>query len=102
MAANFQIITRRKSDQLHLRLRGDFDGMSAMVLICTILDNFTSAKKICIETEGILSLLPFGQEVFRKNLPLSPSCAQKLTFMGTHSLQMAPKGAIVTGSKKAG
>lgn len=94
MAANFQIKLDRKSDNIRLKLCGDFDGMSAMMLICAIKDNYKSARKIYIDTNGLNNLLPFGQDVFRKNLLLPRSCSSKLVFLGNHGSTIAPNGAF--------
>jgi hypothetical protein len=92
MANNFQITLDRKMNNIRLKLRGDFDGMSAMMLICAIKDNYSSAQKIYIETDGLNSLLPFGQDVFRKKLSLPPASLSKLVFMGDHGSTIAPEG----------
>jgi len=39
MAANFQIVSYKTRDSLHLKLNGDFDGTSAYELINTIKDH---------------------------------------------------------------
>ena len=93
MAANFRIKLQRKTNNIRMRLFGDFDGMSAMELICAIKDNCASASRIYIETDGINSILPFGQDVFRKKLSLPPSASGKLVFIGNHSQEIAPRGA---------
>jgi hypothetical protein len=92
MAANFQIKLDRKTSNIRLKLCGDFDGMSAMMLICAIKDNYQTAEKIYIDTDGLNNLLPFGKDVFQKNL-LLPRCSDKLVFIGNHSSTIAPRGA---------
>ena len=92
MAANFRIKLHRKTNNIRMKLCGDFDGMSAMELICAIKDNSTAAKRIYIETDGLNSLLPFGLDVFQKKLSLPPAISGKLVFIGNHSQAIAPKG----------
>jgi hypothetical protein len=49
MAENFQILVRRNSENLHLKLMGDFDGISAYELIDTL-------KKPVITSQGYLPI----------------------------------------------
>ena len=93
MGANFRITTRRKGDNLHLQLKGDFDGTSAMELIYTLKENVGVVEKIYIETNGISELVPFGRDVFQKNLSIAPARAKKLIFIGSCGERIAPKGA---------
>ena len=91
MAANFRIISQRNGRNLHLKLRGDFDGMSAMELIYAIKDNLGFAELICIETDGLYCMYPFGRDVFQKNFMFPPARARKICFIGTFSSQMVPE-----------
>jgi len=93
MGANFRITSRRKGDDLHLHLTGNFDGSSAMELIYALRENEWAAEKIYIETDGISELQPFGQDVFQKNLSIAPARAKKLIFIGGSSQDIAPRGS---------
>ena len=95
MANNFQITLHRKMDNVRLKLRGDFDGMSAMMLICVIKDNYRSAQKIYIDTGSLNTLLPFGQDVFKKQLSLPQDSLNKLVFIGDYGQLIAPEGVNV-------
>ena len=90
MATNFRIITSRENNALHLNLRGDFDGMSAMELVCTITDNVAWAKKIYIQTDGLKSLLFFGCDLFQKKIALCGDASKKIIVMGAHSSGLCP------------
>lgn len=46
MAANFRISTHRNSENLHLKLYGDFDGTSAHELINAFGRNRLAVRKI--------------------------------------------------------
>ena len=92
MAKNFRISSRRKGNSIHLRLSGDFDGMSAMELIYAIKDHTGSAETIYVETDGLCALLPFGRDVFQKHLCFSPHKSQKLVFTGNPGRHIVPAG----------
>ena len=94
MAANFRMIRRRKKNNLHLKLSGDFDGMSAMELLNVLEENADTAKKIFIETDGICTMLPFGRDVFLKNFAISMAASNKLIFKGDPGQKIAPRGAF--------
>jgi len=64
MASNFRIFSHRNSDNLHLKLKGDFDGSSAHQLINTPKEQNGNVSKIFIHTYNLSSMNPFGLEVF--------------------------------------
>ncbi len=92
MARNFRITSLRRNGALHLRLSGDFDGMSAMELIYALKEHIALAGTIFIETDGLSTLLPFGREVFQKNFSFSSRLSQKFVFVGNPGRQLAPSG----------
>jgi len=67
MAANFQILSYKTRDSLHLKLNGDFDGNSAYELINTIKDHGNSFYQIFIDTNDLRTIYAFGRNVFQKN-----------------------------------
>jgi hypothetical protein len=93
MARNFRITSRRKGDALYFLLSGDFDGMSAMELIYALKEYSGSAGRIYIDTDGVLSLFPFGRDVFQKQFCFSPQVSGKLVFTGNCGRKLAPAGA---------
>lgn len=102
MAANFRITRIYRKNTLHLQLNGDFDGMSAMELVCTLKEVSSGLKEIYIETESLDSISEFGRKVFHKNLSMTAFPLKKLTFIGNRCGQIAPKGAncIESGKKQ--
>lgn len=90
MAANFRVTRVRGKSALSLMLSGDFDGMSAMELVCALKDIPPDVKEVYINTDALNSISPFGQDVFQKNLTLSRFSSKKLFFMGDHCTQIAP------------
>lgn len=85
MAANFKIQIFRNSENVHLKLYGDFDGNSAYELINTI-NGLTYKDKLFVHTTCLQQLDNFGLEVFRKNLP---------------ALNVRPASCWITGDKAA-
>ncbi|MFO7971487.1 MAG: hypothetical protein R6U40_07030 [Desulfobacterales bacterium] len=83
-------------------MNADFDGMSAMELVCALKDTSAGLKEIYIETEALGSISAFGREVFHKNLSMTDVSLKKLTFIGNRCSQIAPKGAncIECGKKQ--
>ena len=91
MAHNFKIIMHRTVDNLHINLRGDFDGSSAFELINTLRENLKSTKRVLIDTNNLKQIYPFGQEVFDYNLSLLLKDHQiRIEYIGPKALQIAP------------
>jgi len=67
MASNFQLLSYRNKDSLHLQLYGDFDGSSAHELINTLKKNGKEFIQIFIDTNDLDKLYPFGLDVFQNN-----------------------------------
>ena len=93
MAANFWIARIYGKNSLCLELSGDFDGMSAMELLCALKDISSELKEIYIKAEALDSVSAFGREVCHKKFPMTALSLKKLIFVGNHCGQIAPKGA---------
>lgn len=89
MAANFSIVRHPNSDNLHLRLTGDFDGSSAMQLVHAINDNVDQYRKIFIHTWGLTSFESFGRSVFIKNGASGGSRGPTLVFTGAYAQHLS-------------
>jgi len=98
MASNFKIVQHPNSDNLHLMLRGIFDGSSAMELIYTIENHIDDYQRIFIHTCGLEQLLPFGEAVFVKHCQSAGIRTGKLTFTGDFSREMAVHSTIPAGA----
>jgi hypothetical protein len=96
MAANFKITLHQKSDNLHLRLDGDFDGNSAYELL-NILENHCSfVSRSFVHTNGLKHIYPFGSFLFRSHLCYLKPCKQMfLKFTGDHARELAPDWAAL-------
>jgi len=86
MALNFRVIHHRTNNNLHLKLRGDFDGSSAYELV-NILKNCDNAGKIFVHTNYLNTIYPFGLRVFQNNLR-KPS--GQIIFIGKNRSKISP------------
>jgi len=91
MASNFKIFTHRGNDALHLKLAGDFDGSSACELFNVLKENGNSACRIIIHTNDLKSVIPFGREIFKKNLGYLNGMSRRLHFQGKNSYLIFPE-----------
>jgi hypothetical protein len=90
MAQNFKIFMYRTIDNLHINLKGDFDGNSAFELLNTLKKNLNSTKRILIDTNNLKKIYPFGQEVFDHNLSKLKDHRIRIQFIGPTTLRSAP------------
>jgi hypothetical protein len=98
MANNFKIQPHRDKDDLHLQLKGDFDGTSALELI-NILKDAVYPGKILIHTDGLKKIYPFGWEVFESNLFRLNGNICKLIFTGKNKHHFMPKKEVPANEK---
>ena len=90
MALNFKIICHKNSENLHLKLMGDFDGSSAYELVNTLKKYHGNARKVFVDTCALLSVHPFGLDVFQKNISIK-ILSHGLTFTGKYGDTIAPQ-----------
>jgi hypothetical protein len=90
MAHNFKIFMHRTIDNLHLNLKGDFDGSSAFELLNILKENLNSTKRILIDTNNLKKIYPFGREVFDYNLSKLMNHRIRIQFIGPNTLRSAP------------
>jgi anti-anti-sigma regulatory factor len=91
MATNFRISVHRNSDNLHLKLSGDFDGTSAHEVLNLLKRNCRGTSRVFIHTNALNHIHPFGQSVFRKNLGFLHGQPVVLSFTGEHSALLSPE-----------
>jgi hypothetical protein len=90
MAQNFKISINRTSDNLYIRLKGDFDGSSAFELFNTLKANLNSSKCILVDTNKLKAVYPFGREVFNYNFLKIKNQRIRIRFVGPDALHIAP------------
>ena len=89
MASNFKILVHRNSNNLHLKLIGDFDGSSAHQLLNLIDRQNLEDAEIFIHTNCLTEMVPFGRDVFIHNLRPLMKKAVKIFFTGDHASQLS-------------
>ena len=92
MAADFRILIHRNSDNLHLKLMGDFDGRSAYEVLKALKKNCRGASKVFIHTSCLKHIHSFGRNVFHNNLAILNRQPFLLAFTGQNSRVLAPEG----------
>jgi hypothetical protein len=90
MAHNFKININRTTDNLYIRLKGDFDGSSAFELFNTLKDNLNSTKCILVDTHKLKAVYQFGREVFYCNFSKIKNQRIRIRFVGPDALHLAP------------
>lgn len=93
MASNFRISTHQNSDNLHLKLAGDFDGTSAWELLNILKKDCGRAAKIFVHCSCLKEIDPFGRDVFHNNIHSVIRESIFLLFTGEKAEQIAPKGS---------
>ena len=89
MASNFKLIFYQKSNSLHLKLRGDFDGNSALELINALKENRAGSNNILVDTNDLTTIHSFGKEVFQKNISIRQKLYTGLNFAGKYKHHFA-------------
>ena len=91
MAARFRISTHRNSENLHLKLIGDFDGTSAHELLSVLKRYCNSISRVFIHTSCLRDIHPFGRNVFHDNLDVLNGQSITLVFTGENASKLAPE-----------
>lgn len=95
MASNFKIFVHRNSDNLHIKLMGDFDGISAVQLLKTMKTNSRGALNVFIHTSCLKHIDPLGCTTFQDNIRQFEQSPLRLVFTGDKSDRLAPEGATL-------
>lgn len=92
MGNRFHIGIHRNSENLHLRLEGDFDKSSACELLHTLQRLGSGSRQVFIHSTCLEHLDPFGRDHFLHNLSGLKTQSLHLRFTGGYAAQMAPEG----------
>jgi len=87
MATNFRIAVDKNSEALHLKLEGDFDGISAHELLHFLKKRTVLTSRVFLETSNLKDIYPFGLHVFSTNLQPLKRRSVELVFTGEHASQ---------------
>ncbi|MFH2066859.1 MAG: hypothetical protein ABIK15_16795 [Pseudomonadota bacterium] len=95
MSSNFHIEVRKTNDNLHIILKGDFDGNSAWELV-NLLDKHCKANgKVIIDTRYLGKIYAFGCNIFRNRLNRRVLPPSQIVFRGESAGQIAVEGSCV-------
>jgi len=89
MASNFQLFLNQNRDSLHLHMFGDFDGISAYVLINALKKHNEDYFEVFINTHDLNKVHAFGIDVFQKKVKLLAKINRNLIFIGKHRHRFA-------------
>lgn len=85
MATNFKIDVHRNDENLHLKLKGDFDGTSAYELLDVVRKRAANTSRVFIHTSSLRDIYPFGLHVFRSNLDILKGQSLEFVFTGEYA-----------------
>lgn len=91
MAGNFRIRVHRNSENLHLKLMGDFDGSSAWELLNMLKKRANNVYRVIIHTSCLKRIDPFGRDTFQQNLGQFKNSTAHILFTGENASQIAPE-----------
>ncbi len=93
MASKFKIFMHQNSDNLHLKLSGDFNDISVCELIEVLKRNCSNVNKAIIHTGSLdnVRLSMLGRDIFYKNLDDLDSGVMDVTFTGDRASKLAPQ-----------
>ncbi len=95
MSTEFQIELRKSNGNLHVRLKGYFDGNSACQLAERIHSGYDGSGLVFIDTHSLCDLCEFGCSTFRSVLDRKKVPADSLVFKGKKGFEIAPDGSRV-------
>ena len=87
MATNFKIDVHKNDGNLHLKLKGDFDGTSAHELLDVVRKRAAHASRVFINTSNLRDINAFGLHVFRSNLDILKGQSVEFVFTGENASQ---------------
>jgi hypothetical protein len=88
MSRRFEIFVHKNSDNLHLKLIGEFDGSSALQLINYLKRVGHGVSTVFIHTNCLKDIHPFGQHIFQQNLSNLKRKTVSYVFTGEKANQL--------------
>jgi hypothetical protein len=86
----YKITQNEKSAELHLKLKGDFDGNSAFELMESLKSNCRLVSTAYIHTNELKHIYPFGAAVWQSHCGELRHCTHMhLQFVGDHAQELA-------------
>jgi len=95
MAQDFEIFVHRKGRDIHLKLKGDFDGISAHELLNALATSCAPCSQVYIHTGSLKTLDQFGLQVFHSHFDRLKGTSLDLVFTGEHASRLAPEKGVL-------
>ncbi len=95
MKDKFKIFKHRHSDNLHLRLTGEFNDISVCELIDVLKDNYHEVMNVFIHTSNLntVSASDIARDVFSRNIRSMNDNRFSIQFTGGCESQLVPMEA---------
>ena len=90
MASNFRVSTHRNSENVHLQLIGDFDGVSACRVLDILKNDCKSVNKVFIHTNSLRRIHPLGCNKFHNHLNSLNREPIQIVFTGENARKIDP------------
>lgn len=91
MASNFKFSTYRNSENIHIKLFGDFDITSALELIHFMEKSSDAVSKIFIHTSSLKQIFPYDKEILQDHLDFLNKGTLLLLLTGEEASKLAPE-----------
>ena len=93
MASDFKVFIYRNSDNIHLKLAGEFDDSSAHQLFNILNGVFGEVGKIFIHTVGLSFIHSFGKDAFKNKCCAIKELIPSMIFTGKLGSELALPGS---------
>lgn len=90
MASDFKIAIHRNSENLHLKLFGDFDVTSAQELFDVMEAHCKDSYRVFVHTNSLGNISPQGCEIFRGCVEAFKGQKVSFVFTGAHASHITP------------
>ena len=91
MSKNFKILIDKQRGDLHVKLKGDFDGSSACELLNFLKKNAHNVRSFVIHTGYLNNIHPFGRDVFQRKFSETNIKRNSIIFTGEKIGLIAPE-----------
>ena len=95
MAQDFEVSVHRKGEDIHLKVKGDFDGISAHELLDALATSYAPCSQVYIHTGSLKTVDQFGLQVFHSHFDLLKGSSLDLVFTGEHASRLAPEKGVL-------
>lgn len=85
MSSNFQIFKHRNTENLHLKLIGDFDVSSAIELINVVEENIKDVSNVFVHTSKLKKISSSGIKIFRQDINRIQNFSTNIKFTGKNA-----------------